>query len=246
VTAIRLARYLARAGAASRRGAADLVRAGRVRVNGRAPLGPGDPVDPEHDRVTVDGRAVRPPAATHLAFNKPAGTVTSRRGTARHPSVFDLVGGPPGLVAVGRLDAMTDGLLLFTTDGDLAARLMHPRFGVERSYTVRVAGRFGADARAALERGVDVGEGPPLRPMRWRFTPDRAGGVLELALAEGRNRIVRRACAALGLGVRRLTRTAYGPVRLGALARGASRPLTPREVVALYTAAGLTPGMTPA
>ncbi len=238
---MRLARFLARAGAASRRGAADLVAAGRVRVNGRPPSGPGDPVDPGHDRVTLDGKGLALAPRVWLAFHKPPGVVTSRQPTTRHPSVFTLVEPVPGLVAVGRLDVMSEGLLLFTTDGDLAARLMHPRWEVPRVYRVGVTGRLGPAERARLDAGIPLEEGEPARPLRWAFTPDKSGGTLELTLAEGRNRVVRKLCATLGLGVRRLVRTAYGPVRLGALARGGGRPLAPREREALYRAVRLSP-----
>lgn len=238
---MRLARFLARAGASSRRGAAELVAADRVRINGQPPRGPGDPVDVARDRVTVDGRRVALAAAQWTALHKPPGTVTSRRATPRHPSVFDLVAGDAALVAVGRLDVMSEGLLLFTTDGELAARLMHPRHEVRRAYQVAVTGTLASAGRAALNRGVPIEGEAPARPLRWDFTPDRLGGLLELELAEGRNRIVRRLCAALGLGVRRLVRTAYGPLRLGTLPRGAARDLTPREVAALYRAVSLSP-----
>ncbi len=238
---MRLARFLARAGAASRRGAAELVAAGRVRVNGRPPRGPGDPVDPAQDRVTVDGKDLALAPQAWLVLNKPPAVVTSRRPTARHASVFTLVAPVPGLVAVGRLDVMSEGLLLLTTDGDLAARLMHPRWEVPRSYRVHVTGRLGPAERSRLDAGVVLDGEAPVHPLRWDFAPDRNGGTLDLMLAEGRNRVVRRLCAMLGLGVRRLVRTAYGPIRLGALARGAARPLTPRERDALYRAVRLSP-----
>jgi 23S rRNA pseudouridine2605 synthase len=239
---MRLARFLARAGESSRRGAADLVAAGRVRINNRAPLGPGDPVDPGRDSVSVDGRVVRVAPAAWLALHKPPGLVTSKRASARHPSVFGLVGGFPGVVAVGRLDVMSEGLLLFTTDGELAARLMHPRWQVPRRYRVSVTGPLTREARAQLERGTDLGDdGRPARPLSLSFEPGRNGGTLELELAEGRNRVVRRMCAAAGLGIRRLVRTSYGPVELGTLGTGRTRQLMRRERDALYRAVDLPP-----
>lgn len=240
---MRLTRFLARAGAASRRGAADLVEAGRVLINGKPPLGPGDPVDPASDVVTLDGRPLALAAALWLALHKPVGYVTSRAPSERHPTVFTLVeDAPAALVAVGRLDVMSEGLLLFTTDGELAARLMHPRWQVPRSYQVRVTGALGAESRRGLDRGIVVeGETEPVRPLRWGFVPDAAGGTLELELAEGRSRIVRRLCAHLGLGVRSLVRTAYGPVSLGDLAEGAARALGEAELRALYGAVQLEP-----
>ena len=239
--AIRLARFLARAGVTSRRGAADLVRTGRVRVNGHPPIGPGDPVDPGADRVTMDGRTLTLPGALWLALHKPPGYVTSRAATSRYPSVFVLVeDASPGLVAVGRLDVLSEGLLLFTTDGDAANRLTHPRWQVDRTYRVDVSGRPPVDAAAVLARGVALEAGEaPVRPVTWQFEPGKAGGVLEVTLREGRSRVVRRMAAALGLGVRWLKRVAYGPVRLGDLAPGRARALTERELAALYGAIGL-------
>jgi 23S rRNA pseudouridine2605 synthase len=241
VSTLRLARFLARSGAASRRGAADLVKAARVRVNGRLPVGPGDPVDAARDVVTVDGRAVRLAPPVWLALHKPIGYVVSRQRLPKWPSVFDLVPkASAALVAVGRLDVMTEGLLLFTTDGDLAARLMHPRWEVPRTYSVSVTGALNGTARGALERGVPLEDGR-VRPVHWHWTPRPRGGVLELALAEGRQRVVRRLCAALGLSVRTLVRTAYGPILLGRLPEGGLRPLSPKEVSALYRAVRLVP-----
>ena len=240
MTTIRLARFLARAGVTSRRGAADLVRAGRVAINGAPPRGPGDPVDPERDRVTLDGRRLGMPVEAWFALNKPPGYVTSRLASARFPTVFDLLpGASRSFVSVGRLDVLSEGLLLFTTDGVLAGRLMHPRWQVPRTYRVWVTGRPRITEREALARGVPVEGGEPVRPSAWRFLPDAKGGRLEVRLGEGRSRIVRRMAASLGLGVRRLVRIGYGPITLGTLGPGRSRPLRPGEVEALYGVAGL-------
>lgn len=243
MSTLRLARFLARAGASSRRGAADLVAAGRVRINGKPPIGPGDPVDPAADRVTLDGRPLRLAAGAWILMNKPPGVETSRRASERHPSVFGLLpDAPTALVSVGRLDVLSEGLLLFTTDGDLAARLMHPGYQVPRTYRVDVSSVPDDAAKRALDRGVKLPDEPrPVTLRHWRFKPSAAGGTLELELAEGRSRVVRRLCAQLGLGVRTLTRVGYGPLSLGRLARGRSRPLTEAERTALYTAVGLVP-----
>ena len=239
MTSIRLARFLARAGAASRRGAAELVASGRVLVNGAPPRGPGDPVDAERDAVTLDGRRLALAATAWLVLNKPPGYVTSRCGTARSPSIFALLEAPtPALVAVGRLDVYSEGVLLFTTDGEAANRLMHPRWQVPRTYRVLVTGRVGAAEQAALARGVPLEDGV-VRPASWRFEADRRGGELELVLREGRTREVRRLAAALGLGIRRLVRTAYGPVKLGSLGSGESRVLVGPELAGLYATIGL-------
>jgi pseudouridine synthase len=240
VTTLRLARFLARAGVASRRGAADLVAAGRVAINGAPPRGPGDPVDPASDRVTLDGRPLALAETIWVAFHKPPGYVTSRCGTPRYPSIFTLLeNAPQALVAVGRLDVYSEGLLLCTTDGDAAHRLMHPRWQVPRTYRVDVTGQLGREAKAALAHGVPLGEEPPVRPSAWHFRASATGGELELELREGRSRVVRRVAEALGLGVRRLVRTQYGPVALGGLERGQSRRLGARETAALYAAVGL-------
>ena len=242
MTSIRLTRFLARAGASSRRGAADLITAGRVKINGHPPLGPGDPVDPAADVVTLDGRVLRLAETMHVVLHKPTGYVTSR-AAGRFPPVFDLLpDAPRALAAVGRLDVMTEGLLLFTTDGELASRLMHPRWVVPRAYVAEVSGRLGPDAHDALDHGLILtGETRPVKPLSWRFTPLPRGGRLELELGEGRSRVVRRLCRALRLPIRKLSRLAYGPVSLGDLPPGSARPLTPREVAALYRAVRLAP-----
>jgi 23S rRNA pseudouridine2605 synthase len=237
---IRLARFLARAGVTSRRGAADLVASGRVHINGRPPLGPGDPVEEAADQVTLDGRVLALPGMAWLALHKPPGFVTSRSAGGRYPSVFTLLrAAPAGIVAVGRLDVLSEGLLLFTTDGEAANRLMHPRWQVERTYHVAVTGRPTVDARDVLADGIALEEGPPVRPSAWRFRGGPGGGTLELSLREGRSRVVRRLAAQLGLGVRSLVRVAYGPIRLGDLPQGTVRPLARREVATLYGAIGM-------
>ena len=237
--AIRLARFLARAGVASRRGAAELVAAGRVTVNGAPPRGPGDPIEPGRDEVALDGRLLEITPTVWMVLNKPPGYVTSRCGTDRSPSIFALLdAAPAALVAVGRLDVYSEGVLLFTTDGEAANRLTHPRWQIPRTYRVLVTGQVGKAEEAALARGVPLDDGV-VRPSSWRFHPDRRGGELELVLREGRSRVVRRLAAALGLGIRRLVRTAYGPVGLGSLGSGESRVLDGPELADLYEAIGL-------
>lgn len=240
MTAIRLARFLARAGVASRRGAAELVASGRVAVNGAPPRGPGDPVEPAQDEVTLDGRPLQLAPLVWIVLNKPTGYVTSRCGTPRAASIFTLLERvPSALVAVGRLDVYSEGVLLFTTDGEAANRLMHPKWQVPRTYRVLVTGPLDGAGKAALAHGVPLDEEAPIRPTSWRFRPDRQGGELELVLREGRSRVVRRMAEALGLGVRRLVRTAYGPIGLGALRPGKSRVLSGRELAGIYDAVGL-------
>jgi 23S rRNA pseudouridine2605 synthase len=237
MTAMRLQRALARAGVTSRRKAEDLIRAGRVRVD-NAVATIGTSVDPARQRITVDGTALRAaPAVTWFALNKPIGTVVSRGDPAGRRTVYDLLPHVPGLTYVGRLDAMTSGLLLLTTDGHAAHRLMHPRFEVPRTYQLGAHGRSVSEVTRALGRPVLI-DGRPVRVLRARVRAAGRSVEIELTLGEGRNRIVRRLAEALGLKVEWLHRTSYGPVRLGTLAEGKYRPLTRRERAAIEDADG--------
>ncbi|HEV8264607.1 MAG TPA: pseudouridine synthase [Gemmatimonadales bacterium] len=226
---MRLQRALARAGVASRRKAEDLIRAGRVRVDGH-PATIGMSVDPAAQRITVDGQRVRSAAATTwLALNKPIGYVVSRGDPEGRRTVFDLLPNVPGLTYVGRLDVMTSGLLLLTTDGTAAHRLMHPRYAVPRTYWLGVHGADAAAVRAALTARIVI-DGRPVRIEHCRARPAGKSVEVELTLAEGRYRIVRRVAEQLGLKIEWLHRVAYGPVRLGRLAEGRWRALTAKEI----------------
>jgi 23S rRNA pseudouridine2605 synthase len=232
---MRLQRALARAGVASRRTAEALIKAGRVRVNGElATL--GQSADPARDRITVDGHRVQPGKPVWIALNKPVGYVVSRRDPERRPTVFTLVPDVPGLTYVGRLDVMTAGLLLLTTDGDGANRLTHPRYAVERRYRALVHGRRTDEIQKLLERPVIIDRRPvAIRGVKVR--PAEGGRTdLTITLAEGRYRIVRRLCEHLGLKVERLTRLSHGPVQLGRLIPGAWRYLSRAEVAAVAAA----------
>lgn len=229
---MRLQRALARAGVASRRKAEDLIRAGRVRVDGQVAT-IGSSVDPDAQRITVDGQAVRTAApTTWFALNKPIGYVVSRSDPEGRRTVFDLLPKVPGLTYVGRLDLMTSGLLLLTTDGEAAHRLMHPRFAVPRTYWLGVHGTAAAEVRAALGQRIVI-DGRPVRILTSRVRPAGKSLEVELTLAEGRQRIVRRLAEALDLKVEWLHRVSYGPVRLGQLAEGRWRALTAREIEAI-------------
>jgi 23S rRNA pseudouridine2605 synthase len=232
MTTMRLQRALARAGVTSRRKAEALIRAGRVCVDGTV-AGLGSSVDPARQRITLDGVAIRAATqTTWLALNKPIGYVVSRGDPAGRRTVFDLLPRVPGLTYVGRLDVMTSGLLLLTTDGTAAHRLMHPRFAVPRTYRLAAHGRPVAEVERRLARPIPL-DGRPVVVQRARVRPAGKSVEVELTLAEGRQRIVRRLAETLGLKVEWLHRTQYGPVRLGSLASGRHRPLTRREIAAI-------------
>ena len=235
---MRLQRALARAGVASRRAAEELIEAGRVRVDGTVAT-IGMKVDPERQTITVGGRRIALKARRWLAFHKPLGVVTTANDEAGRRTVLDFIRDPAGLTYVGRLDVMTTGLLLLTTDGEAVHRLTHPKYRVPRHYTALVHGRPTADVDQAV-RGKVVVDGRPVTPSELRVRPGHEGRtIVDLTLVEGRNRIVRRWAETLGLKVERLARLSYGPVRLGDLKPGEYRPLTPREEAALYRAIGM-------
>jgi len=229
---MRIQRALARAGVASRRRAEELIAAGRVHVNGDVAR-TGQVVDPENDEILVDGKTVEAPsAAVWFLLNKPAGVMTTKSDPDGRRTVFELVPQVRGLTYVGRLDYLTEGLLLLTTDGEAAHRLSHPRGEIERTYVATVIGKGDEAARAAKE-GVMLDDGPvlPRRVVATHVGRDRWD--LEVTITEGRKREVRRLCTALGLGVERLVRTRFGPISLGNLPSGSVRELTADERVAL-------------
>jgi 23S rRNA pseudouridine2605 synthase len=234
---VRLGKFLAHAGAASRRGAEKLVAEGRVTVAGEVVTDPARDVD-ESSGVALDGRPVKTePLEVHLV-NKPAGVVSTARDTHGRPTVVQLVRSRRRLYPVGRLDADTTGLILLTNDGDLAERLTHPRYGVRRVYRARVRPpRVSPRALAALREGVELEDGitAPARVRQPR------PGVLEIAIREGRKRQVRRMCEAVGHQVVELERVAFGPLGLRGLGPGESRHLTKAEIDRLRRA-GETPG----
>jgi 23S rRNA pseudouridine2605 synthase len=237
---MRLQRALARAGVASRRAAEKLIEDGRVRVDGK-PATLGMKVDPERQRITVGNRAVRLKERRWLAFHKPLGVVTTAKDEEGRRTVLDFIPDSAALTYVGRLDVMTTGLLLLTTDGEAVHRLTHPRYKVPRRYTALVHGRPTAEIAKAAQQRVVI-DGRAVVPSEVKVRPGTDGrSILDLTLDEGRNRIVRRWCEALGLKVDRLARLSYGPVRLGDLPPGRYRPLTPREEASLYKAIRLDP-----
>jgi 23S rRNA pseudouridine2605 synthase len=233
----RLQKVLAQRGVGSRRACEELIAAGRVEVNGEVAV-LGRRIDTSVDRVTVDGAPIGVrPDLVYYALNKPAGVVTTASDPQGRPVVTGLVPAEPRVHPVGRLDADSEGLLLLTNDGDLTYQLTHPTFGVEKEYLVQVSGRLAAGALRRLREGVELEDG---RTAPARVAP--AGeGALRIVVHEGRNRQVRRMCAAVGHPVLRLVRTRVGPIRLAPLEPGEWRPLQPDEVLALGRAAATGP-----
>jgi 23S rRNA pseudouridine2605 synthase len=240
----RLQKLLSIAGVASRRASEELILQGRVEVNGEVVRTLGSKADPERDAVKVDGRRLRfDVRPRYILLNKPKGVVTTRKDPQKRRTVIDLLAGVREYVyPVGRLDYDSEGLLLLTSDGEMAAQLTHPRHAVERVYEAVVVGAPADDDLERLRRGVFLdGERTAPAEVRRAGTIDKGsrGGSrdaltkLVITLREGRNRQVRRMCASIGHPVRTLTRTRLGPIKLGDLRPGHWRDLTPKEVAKL-------------
>ena len=233
---MRLNAYLARAGVASRRGAEELIRAGRVRVNGEV-AGLATFVE-VGDRVELDGAPLAPEPLAYVLLHKPAGVVTTASDPHGRPTVVGLVGHARRVVPVGRLDADTTGALLLTNDGLLAHRLMHPRYEVEKVYEAEVEGEPTDETMRRLAEGVELDDGRTAPARARRLGPS----LLELALHEGRKHQVKRMCAAVGHPVTRLHRPVYAGLSLAGLAPGEWRELTAAEIESLRGAARTTAG----
>jgi 23S rRNA pseudouridine2605 synthase len=221
---MRLNAFLARAGVASRRRADELIKAGRVTVNGEP--GQLNTVVGARDRVEVDGREVARQRLRYVLLHKPAGVVTTARDPQGRPTVVELVPDEPRVVPVGRLDADTTGALLLTNDGQLAHRLAHPRYGVDKTYAADVEDDPDENALRQLRDGVELEDGPTAPARARRLGPGR----VELVLHEGRNHQVKRMLAAVGHPVTRLHRSAYAGLTLEGLEPGACRELEPSEI----------------
>jgi 23S rRNA pseudouridine2605 synthase len=235
----RLQRTLARAGYGSRRSAEQLIAGGRVTVDGRVAV-LGDRVDPMVAAIAVDGVPVPAnPDLRYFAFNKPPGVTSTLADRHAVASLGEFLPPGPRVFPVGRLDRDSEGLLLLTNDGELANRLQHPRYGVEKEYLVEVDGAFSRAAAGRLKSGVSLEDGPA-RAIRVGPVRQAAGrSAVTVVMAEGRKREVRRMLEAVGHPVRRLVRVRQGTVRLGGLKPGATRPLSAAEVADLYRATGL-------
>jgi pseudouridine synthase len=228
---LRLNAYLARAGVSSRRAADELIKAGRVTVNGEP--GQLNTFVERGDHVEVDGRPVAAQKLTYVLLHKPPGTVTTARDPQGRPTVVELVDTPERVVPVGRLDADTTGALLLTNDGPLAHRLAHPRYGVEKVYEVEVEGEPDEEALRRLAEGVELEDGLTAPASARRLAPSK----LELTLHEGRKHQVKRMCEAVGHPVVRLHRPRYASLELGELAPGSWRELSAPEIAELKRAA---------
>lgn len=247
---VRLQKFLADAGLCSRRGGAELVESGRVTVNGQQPDSPGMRIDPVRAKVAVDGKLIkqrRQKSFVYLALNKPRGYVTTMSDPEGRKTVADLLHGiRERVVPVGRLDRDSEGLLLFTNDGDLVYRLTHPRYEIEKEYLVTLNGVPDEFALAGMRTGVDI-EGQVTLPAEVQLMETRPGigrdggdvSLLSVTLKEGRKRQVRRMCEAVGLEVRRLMRAREGNISLGDMKLGGYRHLKPGEVKRLRKEAGM-------
>jgi 23S rRNA pseudouridine2605 synthase len=241
----RLNAFLARSGVASRRAADKLISSGAVKVNGRVPPPEGLLVDPDHDEITVDGRAIKP-LTTHryLMLNKPLGAIATAKDESDRTTVLDVVGdeglGGHRLFPVGRLDADSTGLLLLTDDGDLAFRLTHPRYKIAKEYVAMVGGSPNTSDLEKLRAGVKLDDGmtAPAEVEVLRVLPGPMA-ELRIVIREGRPRQVRRMLLAVGHRLQSLRRVSFGPLKLGRLKVGGWRVLGAAEVEALRRASGM-------
>jgi len=229
-----LERVLSKAGLGSRADARSWIGAGRVRVNGRVVQTPDHWVDMDRDRVTLDGRPVRGAQKVYLLLYKPKGYITTYTDPQGRPTVYDLVrDAGVWLVPVGRLDLDTTGLLIMTNDTEFAERLTNPDYKVPKTYWAKCADRLADEQLARLRQGVDLGDGPTRPALVERLRDSGRYTHIEIVIAEGRNRQVRRMVEAIGSKVLKLVRVAIGPLRIGDLQIGKWRRLTGAEVRAL-------------
>ena len=229
---IRINRYLADCGLGSRRKAEELVASGKVTVNGAVCRDLSTQIDPRADKVTVNGKPVRPSDDTiYIVMNKPPGYVVSASDEYGRKTVYDLLPQFPTPVhAVGRLDRDSEGLLIFTSDGELTQRLLHPRHKVEKVYKATCAGRLNREQIETLRKGVKLSDGVTLPAGVFVKHRDENHTVLRITIREGRNRQIRRMIEAVGSSVMALKRLQVGTLKLGNLPQGMWRPLMPREV----------------
>jgi 23S rRNA pseudouridine2605 synthase len=244
MTTLRINRALAQAGVASRRGAEELIRAGRVQLNGKVVRELAVQVDPGRDRLTLDGKPLKLQREhVYYAYYKPRGLISTLKDEKGRPGLEEVCGKLPGHPRpVGRLDRASEGLLLLTSDGELANRLMHPRYGVRKEYQVTVQPRLSeVDARAAVT-GVQLDDGVAAFTGMELEADERDRSRLKIVVTEGRYRLIRRVFEALGYEVKRLRRQRLGALSLGKLELGATRPLNAEEILQLRRLVGLEQG----
>lgn len=239
----RLQKVIARAGMASRREAERLIVEGRVTVNGCIITALGTRVDPAHDAITVRGSAIKPfPGKLYIMVYKPPGYVSTVRDPQQRPVIIDLLDhGISRVYPVGRLDYDAEGLILLTNDGELAHRLQHPRYGISRTYEVKVKGVFPQEKLALLRKGIQLEDGITLPAKVSFLKKTTANSWLSITLYEGRNRQVKRMCAAAGHHLLKIKRISFGSLNLGRLLPGEYRYLTKQEVRDLYGLVALFP-----
>lgn len=232
---MRLQKFLSQAGIASRRAAEEMIRAGRVSINGKVSTELGVKVNPARDRIEVDGRPVGVAEPVWIALHKPPGYMVSRHDPQGRPTIYELIPAEySGLFHVGRLDYESEGLILLTNEGDAAHRLLHPSYEMDRVYDVGVRGKVSDAEIAQLLDGIELEDGLARAiSVQRRPSPGPRADRLLVTLREGRKREVRRLFRAIGHPVRRLVRRRFGPIELGSLKPGQTRRLTPREVTAL-------------
>ena len=229
-----LDRFLSKAGIGSRTDARNWIGTGRVTVNGRLVQTPDVWVDLDHDRVALDGKPVVEQEKIYILLYKPKGYITTYRDPEGRPTVYDLIADAGQWVSpVGRLDQDTSGLLILTNDNDFADRIMSPEYKVTKTYLVKTSSLLADDALDQLRSGVELSDGPTRPALVQRIRDSASSTFLEITITEGRNRQVRRMIEAVGSRVRKLVRTAIGPVTIGDLPIGRYRPLNPQELKAL-------------
>lgn len=234
---VRLQKFLADAGIASRRSSEEIIREGRVTVNGHTVTALGSKVDPVHDAVKVDGRLIKSKRKLYLAVNKPAGFICSSNDPESRKTVHSLLPKEwSNLYSVGRLDYNSEGLIFYTNDGEFSLHLTHPRYGIPKKYLVTVKGEVTQEHIRAFEKGI-FNEDEVLRAEKGRLLKtNKSHSMVELILTEGKNREVRRMFETLGFEVERLQRVQIGPIKLGQLPRGKWRTLTEPEIKSLMRA----------
>lgn len=236
----RLQRVLAASGVASRRKAEDLIRSGRVSVDGKVVTELGTKVDPSRAKIRVDGKPIRRQPFRYIVMNKPSGFITTTSDERDRRTVMELLPREPRLFPVGRLDRATEGLLLFTNDGEVANRVMHPRYGLTKEYLVLTPTKPPEQVLRSVRAGVEI-DGKRVVPDEFRIVRETADGVLlSVVLHEGMNRIVRRLMESASIPVTKLHRVRVGPLSVSGIPRGAHRDLTPGELTSLLQSLHLT------